>query len=242
MHREYHKWYSPSLGRDMELLVFGCSGQPIIFFPTRCARFYDYENWEVFNDIRDRIAHGEFQVYCVDSIDIESFYCYWCKPEDKMNRHLLYERYIIEEVIPFMNCKNPNQSLISAGCSMGAFHAINMAFRYPALVTKALGMSGRYDLTYEVGNFRDLFDGYWDQEIYFNMPSQYMANMEDQKIINKIQKQEIVLVMGKEDLFLENNLLLSQHLDKKNISHALHLWECEAHKPWYWRRMLDIYL
>ncbi|MGD8805869.1 MAG: esterase, partial [Chloroflexota bacterium] len=26
MKREYHRWYSPSLGRDMELLIFGHAG------------------------------------------------------------------------------------------------------------------------------------------------------------------------------------------------------------------------
>ena len=44
MNREYHKWFSPSLGRDMELLIFGDAGEPVIFFPTRTAHFYDYED------------------------------------------------------------------------------------------------------------------------------------------------------------------------------------------------------
>ena len=26
MNREYHRWYSPSLGRDMEMLIFGHAG------------------------------------------------------------------------------------------------------------------------------------------------------------------------------------------------------------------------
>src|ERR1700761_2771380 len=34
MNREYHKWWSQRLGRDMELLVFGHSGVPAIVFPT----------------------------------------------------------------------------------------------------------------------------------------------------------------------------------------------------------------
>ncbi len=29
MKREYHKWSSPALGRDMELLVFGHAGLPV---------------------------------------------------------------------------------------------------------------------------------------------------------------------------------------------------------------------
>ncbi len=44
MKREYHKWYCGPLGRDMELLVFGHAGARVLAFPTRCGRFYDYEN------------------------------------------------------------------------------------------------------------------------------------------------------------------------------------------------------
>ena len=33
MNREYHRWYSPSLGRDMDLLVFGHAGARAIVFP-----------------------------------------------------------------------------------------------------------------------------------------------------------------------------------------------------------------
>ena len=43
MNREYHKWYSPYLGREMELLVFGHGGTPLVVFPTSMGRFFDYE-------------------------------------------------------------------------------------------------------------------------------------------------------------------------------------------------------
>src|ERR1700689_950968 len=44
MNREYHKWYSPALQREMELLVFGHAGVPMIVFPTSMGRFFDYED------------------------------------------------------------------------------------------------------------------------------------------------------------------------------------------------------
>src|SRR5690349_10551699 len=67
VHREYHKWNSICLHRDMELLVFGQAGTPVVFFPTRTARFYDYENWKVIEAMRHRIERGDLQIYCVDS-------------------------------------------------------------------------------------------------------------------------------------------------------------------------------
>ena len=37
MNREYHKGYSHELHRDMEVLIFGHSGTPLLVFPTSRA-------------------------------------------------------------------------------------------------------------------------------------------------------------------------------------------------------------
>jgi hypothetical protein len=44
MHREYHRWYNPSLGRDMELLLFGPGGARVLAFPTSMGRFFEWED------------------------------------------------------------------------------------------------------------------------------------------------------------------------------------------------------
>ena len=240
MHREYHKWHSPNLGREMELLIFGHAGIPVLFFPTRCARFYDYENWGVLDEVQGKIDNGIYRFVCLDSIDNESLYCYWCRPEDRIKRHLLYEKYILEEVIPLVYGEHPRQ-LMAAGCSMGAYHAVNLVFKNPLLFSKVVGMSGRYDLNYEMGSFRNLFDDYWDQDIYFNMPSQYIPNMEDLNWLELLKKVEIILALGEEDQFLQNNSQLSDSLNEKQIPHSLYVWEREAHKPKYWKEMLALY-
>src|ERR1700761_8037343 len=95
MDREYIKWYSPALQKDMELLVFGHAGTAIIFFPARMGRFYDYENWGVIESLRPKIEKGYIQLYWVESVDCQSFYNYQCHPAKKVHRHPQYEQYII---------------------------------------------------------------------------------------------------------------------------------------------------
>lgn len=242
MNREYHKWFSPELKRDMELLVFGHAGTPVLFFPTRTARFYDYENWKVINAIADKINSGALQVYCVDSVDIESFYCECSHPSQRILRHMQYEKYILDEVMPLIRYKNSNSFIISAGCSLGAYHAVNIAFRHPQLFGKVVGLSGRYDLTLQTSNFNDLFDGYIDENIYFHMPSMYVPNLADEQIINDLKKLEIDLVVGLEDPFYSNNKFLHETLLRKGISNTLSIWEGEAHRSAYWREMVKCYL
>jgi len=242
MNREYHKWFSPSLGRDMELLVFGHAGEPVLFFPTRTAHFYDYEDWLVIEALRRKIEGGSIQVYCLDSVDKESFYAKDISPSDRIARHLQYEQYILREVLDLVKKKNSYRTFVAAGCSLGAYHAANLAFKYPALFHKMVGLSGRYDLTSSMEHFEDLFEGYRDENVYYNMPSQFIPNLQDDYFIEMMKMMEIIFVVGENDVFLENNRILSNALWEKGIWNALHFWDGESHKAKYWRHMVQLYL
>ncbi len=242
MRREYHKWFSPNLGRDMETLVFGHGGDPVLFFPTRTARFFDYENWQVIDALRKKIESGGIQVYCLDSVDKESFYNRDIHPAERILRHLQYEKYVLDEVLPLVQEKNPHPTVVAAGCSLGAYHAANLAFKHPHLFHKMVGLSGRYDLTTSLEFFDDLFDGYRDENIYFNMPGWFIPNLVDPTIIAQLKVMEIIFVVGEKDVFLENNRNISNALWEKGIWNALHLWDGKSHKARYWRHMVPLYL
>ncbi len=85
-------------------------------------------------------------MFCVDSVDAESFYAH-VPPADKIARHLQYERYILQEVLPLIMFRPSFTNLIAAGCSLGGYHAVNIAFRYPEFFNKVVAMSARFDLT-----------------------------------------------------------------------------------------------
>ena len=242
MNREYHKWYSSALQRDMELLVFGHSGRAVLFFPTRMARFYDYENWGVIDALRYKLEAGELQLFCVDSVDSESFYNGWAHPSGRISRYLQYERYLLDDVLPLMRHKNTCDYFESAGCSMGAYHALNFALKHPQLFKKVIGMSGRYDLTHQIDSFNDLFDGYRNEDIYFNMPQQYIANQHEQPLLEAIRKLNIVLAVGQTDPFLDNNQQFSHLLWGKALPNQMYVWNNYAHRPRYWKQMVQLYL
>ncbi len=242
MNREYHKWFSPNLQKEMELLVFGQGGEPVLFFPTRTARFYDYEDWQVIEALRRKIESDDIQVFCLDSVDKESFYSKKLEPAGRILRHLQYERYILQEVLPLVKLINNYPTAIAAGCSLGAYHAANLAFKYPFLFHKMVGLSGRYDLTTSMEHFGDLFEGYRDENIYYNMPGMFIPNLSDQELIRQLKALEIIFVVGESDVFLENNRTLSNCLWSKGIWNAFHVWDGESHKAKYWRHMVQLYL
>ncbi len=242
MKREYHKWYSPNLEKEMELLVFGHAGAKVLFFPPRMGRFFDYENWKIIAALEPKITNGDLQLFCVDSVDLESFYNSFKHPGYRIYRHIQYEKYVLEEVLPLANLINPNPNIISAGCSLGAYHAVNVAMRHPHLFCKVVGMSGRYDLTKSRGYFQDLLSGYHNDFVYFNMPNQFLKNIEDPNLIHQLDQMDIILAIGKEDPFLDSNHTLSGILNEKGISHQLIEWDGEAHQAKCWRKMVSIYL
>lgn len=241
INREYHKHFSKELQRNMELLVFGHAGKAVIFFPTRMARFYDYENWGIVGALYDKIESGELQLFCVDSIDAESFYNKNLAPAERIKRHLQYEAYLLNELIPFIHKMNGGQYLMAAGCSMGAYHAMNIGLRHPTRFNKVVSMSGRYDLTEQLPYYDDLFDGFHNDDIYFNMPRQFMPNLEDPQLLNAMRRMEIILVIGREDPFLPGNTLFHEMLCQKNISHHFYVWDGNAHRPRFWRQMVKLY-
>jgi esterase/lipase superfamily enzyme len=226
----------------MELLVFGHTGASVLFFPARMGRFYDYENWRIIEALRPKIEAGHLQVYCVDSNDNESFYHPNSPPYYRVQRHLQYERYILDEVLPLIQQKNPDSFIIAAGCSLGAYHAINITLRHPGVFKKVVAMSGRYDLTRQTGHYSDLLQGYWDEHVYFNMPIQYLPNLNDQSALNLLRQTVVVSVVGKDDVLLESNITLHHTLAEKGINSNLYLWDHEAHQAKAWRQMVKVYL
>jgi esterase/lipase superfamily enzyme len=242
MRREYYAWWSPHLERRMELLVFGHAGARVIVFPTRGGRFYDYENWGLVASLEATIEQGNLQLYCVDSVDRDSLYGFNRPPDERMAYHRQYERYLLEEVTPFSLRRNPNQTMIAHGCSLGAYHAITLAFRHPQRFRKVVALSGRYDLTTPVGSYRALFDDHYDTTIYFHMPCHFLPRLSDPAILGALRRMEIILAVGEGDVFCASNQALSTILSDRAVPHRLDIWPGEAHRAADWRQMVPCYL
>lgn len=235
MLREHHRWFSPSLGRDMELLIFGHAGARALVFPTSKGRFYEWEDRGMTGAVGEHLERGWLQMYCVDSIDGESWYAPHRHPAERARRHLDYEAYLLREVLPLSTHRNPNPFLIVTGASFGAYHAANFAFRHPGLVGRLLGLSGMYDI-------KEQTDGWSDETIYFNSPTDFLQNEHDPARLAALRKIDIIMAIGRDDRMRGNNEWLSQVLSSKGIWHALRVWDGWAHDwPW-WRDMLAKYI
>jgi esterase/lipase superfamily enzyme len=235
MNREYHRWFSPSLQRDMEMLVFGHAGARVLVFPTSKGRFFQWEDSGMINALGDQLERGDIQLFCVDSVDEESWYAKWKPPGERAWRQTQYDYYLVNEVLPFTLQHNSNPYLISAGTSFGAYHAANFAFRYPQLVGRVIGLSGYY-------NIKNFTNGYSDDNVYFNNPCDFIQNEHDPSRLDALRHIDIILAIGRDDSSCSNNEYFSGILWSKSIWHALRVWDGWVHDWPFWQQMIRMYI
>jgi esterase/lipase superfamily enzyme len=227
MQREYLHWDSPTLGRKMELLIFGHGGRPMIWFPTSKGRFYQNEDFGLIGAVGDLIESGRLQVACVDSVDDESFYAAHRHPAERLARHDQYDRYLHAEVVPWLRARARDGGRVGTlGASFGAYHAVNFGFRHPDVVDKVVGFSGKYDI-------HAFLDGYWDDTAYFHCPTAYVPNM-DAGGVRALSGLDIAVVTGETDNILEGSRQLIGILAAKGIPHRGHIWGAPYGHDWPW--------
>ena len=174
-------------------------------------------------------------------MDAESLYCFEKEPGQRIDRHLAYERYIIDEVLPLSAKLNPRSPLTAHGCSFGAYHAMSIALRHPEHFRRVIAFSGRYDLTLHIGDFHTLFHGFYDDRLRSIMPSHFVPDLEDRKRLRQIRLIRFTLVIGEDDPFYTDNLALAKTFTEKTIPHELHAWVGNANRFRYWRQMARVY-
>ncbi|NWF50303.1 MAG: esterase family protein [Ignavibacteriaceae bacterium] len=238
MRREIHKWYSPSLNKDMEVVVYGHYGYALLMFPTAAADFLEYERFHLIDTIAEYINRGILKAFSINSINNESWLNRNMHPSHKAIRHQQYNDYVVNEVVPFIHshCKSL-VPLITTGASLGALHAANVFFRRPDIFAGTIAMSGNYDL-------KSYSRGFFDDNVYFNSPVDYLPNWNDENILNMLRHRSIIIASGQgayEDP--EASRRLSGILNSKGIQHWLDLWGNDQPHDWpTWRKMLPYFL
>jgi esterase/lipase superfamily enzyme len=149
----------------------------VLVFPTREGPFFEYEQLGIVASLADKPQAGFLQLYCIEGLAFESLYGFHHHPAERIRRHAVLGDYILHEVLPLMAAKNSHDCPIVHGCSLGAFQAASLVFRHPHLFRKLVAFSGRYDLTMKVEVFGDLFDGYYNDSIYFHAPTRFLPGL-----------------------------------------------------------------
>lgn len=231
MVEKLHKWFSPNLGRDVEMLIFGEKGIPIILFPTSMGRYFENKDFKLIDSAAWFVENGFFKIYCPDGIDSHSWYNKKVHPSDRVKNHIWYDSMLYQEVVPSIQRETGINRIVTAGCSFGGYHALNFAFRHPDVVKNVICMSGAFDI-------KDQLDGYYDENVYFNNPPDYLPNAQNQLFKDMM----VYLGSGEIDACLEPNIKMAELLGSKGIQNWLDIRKGAKHDWPVWREMFPHYL
>jgi len=231
----YTKWYSPALGRDMEIKVWGHAGRPVLFIPCQDGRFFDFENYKMTETWGPWIESGQCMVFAIDTMDLETYSTtgdpYW-----RIRRHEQWMSYIINEVVPYIriitnerNGWTGEPGIISFGCSLGATHAANLFFRFPDMFCGTLALSGIFSSEYG-------FPGYMDECVYRNSPVNYLNDMPaDHPYVEKYNAGKGIIVVGQGPWEMpESTFRIRDICQSKGIRVWFDIWGHDVKHDWDW--------
>jgi esterase/lipase superfamily enzyme len=219
----------------MGIEVFGHAGARVLVFPTTMGSCYEWRDRSMHRVLADHLDQGWIQLWCVDHIHDQSWYDKTLHPGARAWRHLLYDHYLLTEVLPFTESRNPNPFVIATGASFGAYHAACFGLRHPERVHRIIGMSGLYDV-------KQMTEGYSDQNVYAANPFDFMRHERDPARLEAFRRQDLIFAIGRDDPSYGNNQEFSAILWRQGIGNALRVWDGWAHDWPYWEKMIRHYI
>jgi esterase/lipase superfamily enzyme len=236
---EHHRWHSQRVGREMGIQVYGHYGRPLLVFPTSGGDEHEYEQRGMIDALRHHIDGGRVKVFCVNTVNNDSWYNKQAHPAHRSYMQAMYDAYVAFEVAPFVHghCRTPGIAITTSGSSLGAYHAANTTLKHPDVFPRCLALSGVYDM-------RRFMDGHYDDNFYFNNPVDYMANLTDEYYLQHLRQSDIHLATGSGP-FEDSGptYQLSGVLASHGIPHTVDDWGPDGGHDWpYWKRQMDLYI
>jgi esterase/lipase superfamily enzyme len=223
---------------DMPLVAYGHAGYPLLMFPTAAADYLEYERFYLVDSIKDLIDAGLIRAYSINSVNKYSLLNRESHPSWKVEMLSRYDNYIMEEVLPLIrNECGDDAKPLTTGASLGAFLAANTYFKHSDNFRGTIAMSGSYDL-------KTYTRGYYDEDVYFNSPIDYVPNMNDEHLLGQLRHKNIVIASGQGAYESpQSSRNFSNILNAKGIPHFLDLWGHDMTHDWpTWRKMLPYFL
>lgn len=235
MNRELTSWYSPALGKEMPIASYGHYGFALLLVPTAAADYLEYERFQLIDALAPYIKAGKLRVFSIDSMNKESWMNNEMEPAHKAIRQNQFNEYVFNEVIPFIrNATSLDTMVYTCGASFGALHAMNLFLKRPDIINGAISMSGVYNLT-------EYTKGFFNDQVYYNSPEQYLPNLTDEWYLDKIRASHHIHIYTGSGSYEdpEASKRFAGILYAKGIWYDLDVWGEDITHDWpTWRTML----
>jgi len=160
-------------------------------------------------------------------------------PQHRMWMMNQFQDFVRQELVPaiYADCQTPGIEIVAAGSSIGAFQALAVLCRYPDIFSKALCMSGTYDLLRflnapPTGDFR------------VASPIHWLPELQNEQHLARLRERFVLLASGEgkaEDI--GESWRVAAVLGAKGIPNRVDSWGTDWAHDWpTWRNMLHTYV
>jgi esterase/lipase superfamily enzyme len=232
------RWYSHRLGQDVDVVRWGHFGIPLLLYPTAGGDAEEVERFFLVKVLEPFIHDGRLKVYSVDSVNGRTWltsqnvsHCVWV--------HKQYDEFIRHELVPLIrtDCRSESIEIMTAGASIGALNALISLCRHPDVFSRAICMSGTYDVQKWLG-------GQWFEDFYYHSPLMFVPNLPDGSQLSCLRRRMVVLPTGQgrnEDP--GESWKVAHALGSKGIPNRVDMWDESWIHDWTtWREMLPRYV
>jgi esterase/lipase superfamily enzyme len=80
------------IDRPMTVISYGHYGRPVLVFPSEAGRTWDFENNDMVDAVAGLLDDGRIKLYCVDSLDADTWSDKGLPIEERALRHEVYTR------------------------------------------------------------------------------------------------------------------------------------------------------
>ena len=228
---------SRHLGQRVTFTRWGDVGTPVLFFPTAAADAEEVERFLMVQSLAPLLAEGRIKLYSVDSVAGQALLA--GKSASEIGRvQTQYDRFLREELVPAIraDCQSPEIEIVVTGPSIGAFNALSMICRHPDVFSKAICMSGTYDIT-----------KWMNREVpidhYYSSPVHFLPNLGEGEQLARLRQRFVLFTHGTgrwEEP--EQSWRAADVLGAKGVPNRVDAWDDRDHDWPTWRDMLPKYL
>ncbi len=231
------RWWSGRVEREVTLVKYGMIGQPILLFPTAGGDAEELERFQLIDALAPLLDAGRIKLYACDSVAGKALLAREGSARHQMWVQNQFHHYVRQELVPAIraDCKSPNIEIWTAGPSIGAFHAAAVLCRFPDVFTRAIAISGTFDLR----RFYDAQPHDFSDEFWVSSPLHFVPTLAGRHLeVLRTRYVHIVSGEGKaEDIGESWNL--ANVLGRQGIPNRVDSWGPDWHHDWVtWRRML----
>jgi esterase/lipase superfamily enzyme len=232
------RWFSDRVRQEIRIVRWGAVGTPVLLFPTAGGDAEEVERHHLVRACGDLLDAGRVKLYSCDSVAGREMVARTGSPQHRMWLLNQFHDCVRREIVPaiYADCGGTELPVIAAGASIGAFNALAVLCRYPDVFTRAICMSGTYDL-------QPMYDGEFSDDLYLSSPLHFLPGLQGPQL-DLLRRRFTVIASGEgawEDV--GQSWRVAHVLGDKGVPNRVDPWGPEFEHEWpTWWRMLPQYL